>query len=253
VPIIRFFRFLGDMIRLVPSRLEREWNDPHLPYPGRPIIILVTGFAAGRRNVTVLRKRFLQDEYNVLVISLQWKSFKEEGRGLNHTVQRLSEMVLRLKKDQRTRDLPVYLVAHSAGGLVARYYIQTMGGYHYCDALVTLGTPHFGTRLAWLGLFSPLVIKARILLQLLPHSKFMKSLNDCSLPVSYPALSILSKNDVIAPPGRPLPFFKEVEVSKVSHVSFLTSKLCYGVISEFLKSGALSDINQQYLRHHPHQ
>jgi len=38
---------------------------------------------------------------------------------------------------------PVSVVAHSLGGLIARYYAQVLGGR--LDALITMGTPHHGT------------------------------------------------------------------------------------------------------------
>ena len=46
----------------------------------------------------------------------------------------------------------VIVVAHSMGGLVARYWIGVCGGWRHCRALVTLGTPHRGVprALDWL-------------------------------------------------------------------------------------------------------
>jgi pimeloyl-ACP methyl ester carboxylesterase len=38
----------------------------------------------------------------------------------------------------------VIVVAHSMGGLVARYWIGALGGWRVCKALLTLGTPHRG-------------------------------------------------------------------------------------------------------------
>jgi len=38
----------------------------------------------------------------------------------------------------------VIVVAHSMGGLVARYWIGPLGGWSVCSALLTLGTPHRG-------------------------------------------------------------------------------------------------------------
>ena len=42
----------------------------------------------------------------------------------------------------------VHIVAHSMGGLVARYYVQRLGGHERVHTLVTLGTPQRGTRWA---------------------------------------------------------------------------------------------------------
>jgi hypothetical protein len=46
----------------------------------------------------------------------------------------------------------VVVVAHSLGGLVARYWLGPLGGWRVCRALVTLGTPHRGApkALGWM-------------------------------------------------------------------------------------------------------
>lgn len=44
----------------------------------------------------------------------------------------------------------VDIVAHSMGGLSSRYYIQNLGGHEKVGALITLGSPHKGTPLAYL-------------------------------------------------------------------------------------------------------
>lgn len=46
----------------------------------------------------------------------------------------------------------VVVVAHSLGGLVARYWLGPLGGWRVCRALITLGTPHRGApkALAWM-------------------------------------------------------------------------------------------------------
>ena len=44
----------------------------------------------------------------------------------------------------------VHVVAHSLGGVIARYYVQRLGGDARVHTLVTLGAPHGGTRSAQL-------------------------------------------------------------------------------------------------------
>lgn len=46
----------------------------------------------------------------------------------------------------------VVVLAHSMGGLVARYWVGPLDGWRYCHALLTLGTPHRGAprALDWL-------------------------------------------------------------------------------------------------------
>lgn len=43
------------------------------------------------------------------------------------------------------KDAKVILIAHSMGGLVARAYVELLGGWQVTEALFTLGTPHRGS------------------------------------------------------------------------------------------------------------
>lgn len=57
------------------------------------------------------------------------------------TVHGLAEFI-----DARVPDgARVALVGHSLGGVVARWYVQELGGHARVDRLVTLATPHAGT------------------------------------------------------------------------------------------------------------
>src|SRR5207248_10897331 len=52
----------------------------------------------------------------------------------------------------RVRGGRIDLVCHSLGGVIARVYLQTLGGARRVDRCVTLGTPHRGTYNAyWLA------------------------------------------------------------------------------------------------------
>lgn len=42
------------------------------------------------------------------------------------------------------RDAKVILIAHSMGGLIARYYLEVLEGWRDCRALITFGTPYRG-------------------------------------------------------------------------------------------------------------
>ncbi|WP_126428384.1 lipase family alpha/beta hydrolase [Brevibacillus marinus] len=59
------------------------------------------------------------------------------------------EDVIEELKDHNIIDGDVNLLAHSMGGLVARYYVENLDGYYNVDRLITLGTPHFGSDLAF--------------------------------------------------------------------------------------------------------
>lgn len=70
----------------------------------------------------------------------------------------------------RTGHTGVHLVGHSLGGLVVRYAVQRLGLDRVTRSVVTIGTPHRGSRLARLGV-GPAVAQLRpgsVLLRQLP-------------------------------------------------------------------------------------
>jgi triacylglycerol lipase len=64
----------------------------------------------------------------------------------------------------------IQVIGHSLGGLIARYYVQRLAGDRHVHTLVTLGTPHQGTQLAWAAPLLPLVR------QLSPNSSVIQEL-----------------------------------------------------------------------------
>ena len=63
----------------------------------------------------------------------------------------------------------IHVVGHSLGGLIARYYVQRLGGDAHVDTLITLGSPHSGTHAARL-------LPMPLLKQLRPGSDLMREL-----------------------------------------------------------------------------
>ena len=49
------------------------------------------------------------------------------------------------RRDQNLPEARTILLAHSMGGLVARYWLEVLDGWKDCRALVTFGTPHRGS------------------------------------------------------------------------------------------------------------
>lgn len=45
---------------------------------------------------------------------------------------------------------PITLIGFSMGGVVSRYYLQHLGGAKRCTQLITVASPHQGTKAAWL-------------------------------------------------------------------------------------------------------
>jgi len=69
------------------------------------------------------------------------RSVAEAATGLSDT---LGKRLTRLGQGEGVARKRVVIVAHSMGGLVARYWAGPLGGAGVCKAMVTLGTPHRG-------------------------------------------------------------------------------------------------------------
>lgn len=63
------------------------------------------------------------------------------------SAQRLSSVAKEWLEKWRSRypDARLILIAHSMGGLVARYFLEALGGWRDTKMLITLGTPHRGS------------------------------------------------------------------------------------------------------------
>lgn len=59
--------------------------------------------------------------------------------GMARSGERLKDVIDAVRGDRR-----VIVVAHSMGGLVARWWWGVLGGHRVCDGLITIGTPHRG-------------------------------------------------------------------------------------------------------------
>ncbi|MYT33240.1 MULTISPECIES: alpha/beta fold hydrolase [unclassified Streptomyces] len=128
-----------------------------LPTEGRahPPVLLLHGFV-DNRSVFVLLRRSLHRHGWRHVEALNYSP-------LTCDLRRAAELLGRHVEEfcARTGHRRVDIVGHSLGGLIARYYVQRRGGDARVRTLVTLGTPHSGTRVAPLMSAHPIVRQMR--------------------------------------------------------------------------------------------
>lgn len=111
------------------------------------------------------------DTYNVWTYEYKWMLHIADNG------QKMYDMISEKMSDE-IREYPI-IVAHSMGGLVARYYISLDSDSKYHYRLITLGTPHLGSGLSDLaGIFDWANVTG--VTDLAPGSDFLENLNSNS-------------------------------------------------------------------------
>ncbi|MEU4887683.1 MULTISPECIES: esterase/lipase family protein [Streptomyces] len=114
--------------------------------PDRPPVLLLHGFI-DNRSVFVLLRRSLRRHGHHQVEALNYSPLTCDIRSAAAALAERVEEIC-----ERTGRARIDVVGHSLGGLIARYYVQRLGGHARVRTLVTLGTPHSGTTAApWLS------------------------------------------------------------------------------------------------------
>jgi triacylglycerol lipase len=130
---------------------------------GTPILLLHG--LIDNRSIFLLLRRALRRRGFGQVLTLNYSPFTQD---LRTAAERLAELVE--STCEATGYERVHVVGHSLGGIVARYYVQRLGGDRRVHTLVTLGSPHRGTVPAHL-------LPSRLLRQLRPGSELMAELD----------------------------------------------------------------------------
>ncbi|GGX67327.1 esterase/lipase family protein [Streptomyces anandii] len=157
---------LAGHLLLYPSGIIQERRGPSCPLPApegatelpteaKPPVVLLHGFI-DNRSVFVLLRRNLAQHGRQRVESLNYSPLTCDIRTAAELLGRHIEEIC-----ERTGSRQVDVVGHSLGGLIARYYVQRLGGDLRVRTLVTLGTPHAGTRVAPLANAHPIVRQMR--------------------------------------------------------------------------------------------
>ncbi len=190
---------------LLPFGLRRHAHEPERRRDLRTLV-LVHGLAANRSGFfplqAYLRARGHGRQYAV--------NYRSAGS--------LEALALRLKReiDSNVRGGRIDMIAHSMGGLVARFYLQQLGGARRVDRLITLGTPHRGTHAANF-------VPSALVRQLLPDGPFIRHLNALPRPENVEVTSIVAGRDLLIQPvdSARCPFGESLHFDELGHLELL--------------------------------
>ena len=146
------------------SPLQRGLVVGDVEASGTPIL-LVHGMVDNRSVFTVLRRALRRRGFRQ-VVGINYSPLTRDVRLAATQLATRVEQLCEATGFER-----IHVIGHSMGGLIARYYVQRLGGDERVHTLVTLGTPHEGTRPAYL-------LPARLARQLRPDSDVIVELRE---------------------------------------------------------------------------
>lgn len=190
-------------------------------------IILLHGYFHNRSAFLVMRRALRRYGFRYVYPM----NYKVIGHTVEELAAQLGEHVDRVLAE--TGATRVHLVGHSLGGLVARYYIQDLGGAERVHTCVTLGTPHRGTYAAWVG-------RGKAARQLRPRSELLDRLERSARPLPVRFISYYSNLDALVVPAfsakltHPALNATNVLVKDHGHMSLLLSSLLIRSVAEAL-------------------
>jgi pimeloyl-ACP methyl ester carboxylesterase len=218
------------------NRIERRSDFSACARP----VLLLHGFWGTRRALRVLETRLRNDGYCVFSINLGGLLDAFNTRGIDESAELVRDKVERLYLRHPNLG-PLSIVGHSKGGLIGRYYVKRLGGDRRVRSLITLGTAHHGTPVAYAGVMA-LGLLSKSVWQMTPMSPFIRRLKLGAFPASVRFVSVYSKADKAAPfptcilEANQANLFN-VEVAGITHRDFLLRRSVYEVVRRELARG----------------
>ena len=213
---------LGIFRESLQARDEPQQSTHDIP------VVMIHGFFHNRSGFHVMRQHLHKAGFTKLYTfnySVLTNSIEEISDAF---AERMEEILLLTRREK------VHVIGHSLGGLVARYYIQALGGDSRVAKCVTMGTPHNGTMTAYLSALP----SAR---QMRPNSEFLRNLAALPVPKRVRWYSFYSRRDVLVFPFEnallPETQFDVINfnMDDQGHLSFLLSPNVIDAVAEYLR------------------
>ncbi len=117
------------------------------PDLGMEPVVLVHGYLMNRSNYFVLKLRLEQDFGINLIYNMNLHPmFGSIPEIAEEFMRRLEDLAIAWKHEK------FQLIVHSMAGIVVRYAIMHLGGGARISRVISLGSPHYGTKLAVFGI-----------------------------------------------------------------------------------------------------
>ena len=187
-------------------------------------LLFCHGYMGDETNFLILRRRLAAAGFRSQATVWLWPFWRSCDEYAGLIARRVGEVI------EATGAPAVDLVAHSMGGLAARWFLASAGRGADARRLVTLGTPHRGTIVALAG-------PGASACDLTPGSALLLRLEgDLSRLPEGKVLSIYGELDLIAPPSTarvPAPQ-ENLEVAGIAHGGLLCSRRVARAVADAL-------------------
>ncbi|MGD0678220.1 MAG: alpha/beta fold hydrolase [Polyangiaceae bacterium] len=206
-------------LALVPLDLAQVVPDVR---SGDDVVVLVHGFLATAGVFRPLRAR-LERETRARVAAFT----HTPGAGVRRIAGQLARLVQRLPRGAR-----VTVVGHSLGGVVARWYVQEMGGHAHVARTISLGSPFWGVDVP------PVLVGA----DLHEQSTLLRRLRSSAAACQVPHTSIVAADDTVVVGVRTawLGAGDVVVLAGRGHNALLFDDEVAGIVIDRVKSGSRS-------------
>lgn len=215
-------------VALYPSVLFRRLRQPGIaPDSVSPPIILVHGLYHNPSAWTLFRRRLTAAGFaNIYLFG-----YSSWNQNFPDLVKKLEDLIARV--EERFPDRPPILIGHSLGGLLARACVQSPGESSHLSGVITLGTPHQGSKLAALGV-------GKLAKSLIYRGPLIKELEQGAPRADTPCVALYSPVDNMVLPNHSLQIamagWIHQETAPVSHVAMLYHKRTAELTIDYLKS-----------------
>ncbi len=212
------------------------------PAQDRPgAVVLVPGYGGGQGALQRLAGRLRATGRAVSIVTLP-------GDGTGDLAAQARTLDASVAAALAAGAPSVDVVGYSAGGVVARLWVDRYSGEHRARRIITLGAPLHGAQIAGLGALllpgaCPLACQ-----QLAPGSALLTQLDASPLPARLPWLSLWTVDDRTVPPPDSaglagavnLPLQQVCPGIQVSHSDLPTYPLVVGIVLRELGPSAVS-------------
>jgi triacylglycerol lipase len=214
--------------KYAPERAEAMTIEPAFapPLAQKRTVLLITGVTIPAVWFDPIKARLERDGFRTVV----WEPPALLSGDLFTNAERLADVVDGIRA--QTGEAKIDILAECTGGLLARHYIQSLGGDQYVSRMVTFISPQHGLPKAELAFAT---VGWDALSDLTPGSEFLETVNNAPLPANVPVTSIYTCTDEYIQPYKTsnIPGAKNIEVGCdhfIGHFQFFYDREIYKIM-----------------------